>query len=101
MYSPKTIENKMIEWQEGVRILYKDLQEYHNWTNEEVWSEVETELKRISADGDFGVDDIVWIRDILTSRRDITLWEAVRLVARFKGQTPLLDALNNLRYHLS
>ena len=42
-------------------------------------------------------DDLAWTREILTSKRDITLWEAVRLTIRFRNSTPLLDALGNLR----
>ena len=92
------IELKMIEWQNGVRVLYKDLQEFHNWTDDQVWFELETELKKISSEGDFGEDDLSWTREILTSKRDIKTVEAIRLVIRFHNQTPLLDALNNLRF---
>ena len=94
----KKIEATMIEWQNGVRVLYEDLQEFHEWTDNQVWQEVENELKRISPESDFGEDDLTWTRELLTSQRDITLWEAIRLSVRFRDKTPLLDALNNLRY---
>ena len=93
----KEIEFKMNEWQDGVRILYKDLQAFHNWSDDKVWNEVESELKRICTVGQFGEDDLAWTREILTSRRDVNLWEAVRLSVRFKNQTPLLDAFDNLK----
>ena len=91
------IEKKMNEWQTGIRTLYKDVQTIHNWTDEQVWNELENELKRITPEGEFGEDDLAWTREILTSKRDITLWEAIRLSIRFKNSTPLLDAFGNLR----
>ena len=36
----------MLEWQSGIRILYKDLQKSNGWNNEEAWEEVKTELIR-------------------------------------------------------
>ena len=95
----KEIEEKMIKWQSGVRIFYKDLQSINNWTDEQVWKEVENELKRITTKGKFGEDDLAWLREIITSKREITLWEAVRMYERFKHETPLLDAIKNLRYN--
>ena len=97
----KEIEIKMNEWQHGVRLLYRDLQEFHDWSDDKVWNEVEAELKRICTVGQFGEDDLAWTREVLTSRRDVNLWEAVRLSMRFKNQTPLLDAMHNLKnsYH--
>ncbi len=91
------IEKRMNEWQSGIRILYKDVQKIHNWTDDHVWKELENEIIRITPEGQFGEDDLAWAREILTSKRDITLWEAVRLTIRFKHSTPLLDALGNLR----
>tara|TARA_X000000368_G_scaffold153669_1_gene121114 strand:- start:356 stop:670 length:315 start_codon:yes stop_codon:yes gene_type:complete len=91
------IEKRMNEWQSGIRILYKDVQTNHNWTDDHVWKELENEIKRICPEGQFGEDDLAWTREILTSKRDITLWEAVRLTIRFRNSTPLLDALSNLR----
>ena len=93
----KEIEKRMNVWQSGVRTLYKDVQTFHSWTDEHVWGELENEIKRITPEGEFGEDDLAWTREILTSKRDITLWEAVRLLIRFKNSTPLLDALDNLR----
>ena len=93
----KDIEVKMVEWQDGIRVLYKDLQEFHKWNDDKVWFELEAELKRICPEGDFGEDDLAWIREILTFKRDISVWEAVRLAIRFHDRTPLLDAFNNLR----
>ena len=91
------MEKKMLEWQSGIRILYKDLQTTHNWTDKQVWKELEIEVRRICPVSEFGADDLAWCREILTSKRDITLWEAVRLTIRFKHSTPLLDAINNLK----
>ena len=90
-------EDKMNEWQDGIRVLYKELQEFNNWSDDKVWEELVKELKRITAGGDFGEDDLIFTKEVLTSKRDIKLWEAVRLARRFKNRTPLLDALANLR----
>ena len=91
------MEKKMVEWQTGIRILYKDLQTTYNWTDEKVWNELEKEIRRICPLSEYGEDDLAWTREVLTSKRNITLWEAVRLTIRFKHSTPLLDALGNLR----
>ena len=66
------IEKRMNEWQSGIRILYKDVQTNHNWTDDHVWKELENEIKRICPEGQFGEDDLAWTREILTSKRDIT-----------------------------
>ena len=92
------MENKMVEWQNGIRILYKDLQTFHEWSDDKVWKELENEIRRICPESEYGEDDLAWTRELLTSKRNITLWEAVRLTIRFKHSTPLLDAINNLRY---
>ena len=91
------IELMMIEWQTGVRILYEDLQKSHKWSNDKVWNEVSRELKRISQEGDFGEDDLICLKEVITAKRDIKLWEAVRLAIRFQNKTPLLDAIKNLQ----
>ena len=95
----KHIEKKMVEWQNGIRILYKDLQKTHNWSEEQTWKRLENEIRRICPESEYGADDLAWTREILTSKREVTLWEAVRLSIRFKHSTPLLDALNNLKYN--
>ena len=91
------MEKKMVEWQTGIRILYKDLQKTYNWTDDKVWNELEKEIRRICPLSEYGEDDLAWTREVLTSKRDVTLWEAVRLTIRFKHSTPLLDAINNLK----
>ena len=98
MIKSQIFEKQMFEWQSGVRILYKDLQQFHNWTDDQVWEELKSEIRRICSESEYGEDDLAWTKELLTSKRDITLWEAVRLTIRFKYSTPLLDALNNLRH---
>ena len=93
----KLIEVKMEEWQNGIRFLYEDIQTFHNWTEEKAWKELEFELLNNVPGNQFGEDDLAFVRAILVSERDITLWEAVRLMIRFRHSTPLLDALENLR----
>ena len=92
----KVFENRMDFWQKAIRYLYKDLQEFHKWSDDKVWLEVETEMIK-NAKGSFGSDDLDWVRAILTLKKDITLTEAKRMYERFKHETPLLDAIENLR----
>ncbi len=49
--------------------------------------------------GNFGSDDLDWVRAIVTSKKDITLTDSKRMYERFKHKTPLLDAIKNLRYN--
>ena len=91
------MEKKMVEWQNGIRILYKDLKKTYKWTDEQAWKELEKEIRRICPESEYGADDLAWTREVLTSKRDVTLWEAVRLTIRFKHSTPLLDAFDNLK----
>ena len=94
----KDMEKKMVEWQNGIRILYKDLQAFHAWSDDKVWEELEKEIRRTCPESEYGEDDLAWTQELLTSKRDVTLWEAIRLTIRFKHSTPLLDAINNLRH---
>ena len=41
------MEKKMDEWQSGIRVLYKDIQTIFNWTDEQVWKELENEIKEL------------------------------------------------------
>ena len=92
----KKDEEKMSEWQRGIRILYKDLQASNGWSDDEIWAKVKTELLRNSK-GKVGCDDLDWIKPILRAEKDITIFEAQRMFQRFKYSTPLLDALENLK----
>ena len=92
----KVFENRMNFWQKSIRYLYKDLQDFHKWSDDKVWLEVKNEIIKNSK-GNIGSDDLDWIQAILTLKKDITLSEAKRMYERFKHQTPLLDAIKNLR----
>ena len=96
MDNSEVFEKRMNFWQKSVRVLYKDLQEFHKWSDDKVWLELENELKKNSK-GNFGSDDLDWLKAILTLKKDITLSEANRMYERFRHETPLLDAMKNLR----
>ena len=92
----KVFEKRMNFWQKAIRYLYKDLQEFHKWSDDKVWLELKNEIIKNSK-GNIGSDDLDWIQAILTLKKDITLSEAKRMYERFKNETPLLDAIKNLR----
>ena len=50
-----------------------------------------------NSEGNIRSDDLDWIQAILTLKKDITLSEAKKNIRKVKHQTPLLDAIKNLR----
>ena len=94
---PKKLESLMNFWQKGIRFAYKELQEFNKWSDDEIWLKVEAEMMRNSK-GDLGPDDLEWIKAIVTSKKDVTLSEVLRMKKRFKNQTPLQEAIKSLRY---
>ncbi len=92
----KVFEKRMNFWQKAIRYLYKDLQEFHKWSDDKVWLELKNEIIKNSK-GNIGSDDLDCVKAILTLEKDITLSEAKRMYERFKDETPLLDAIKNLR----
>jgi hypothetical protein len=94
---PKKFEALMIFWQKGIRFAYKELQEFHKWSDDEIWSKVEAEMIK-NSNGDLGPDDLDWIKAIVTLKKDATLSEVQRMKKRFKNQTPLQQAIKSLRF---
>ena len=94
---PKKFEALMIFWQKGIRFAYKELQEFHKWSDDEIWSKVEAEMIK-NSNGDLGPDDLDWIKAIVTSKKDVTLSEVQRMKERFRNKTPLQDAMKSLRF---
>ena len=84
----------------AIRYLYKDLQEFHKWSDDQVWLELKNEIIKNSK-GNIGSDDLDWIQAILTLKKDITLSEAKRMYERFKDETPLLDAIKKSQVKLT
>ena len=84
-------------WQKSIRFAYKDLQEFHKWSDDEIWLKVEAEMIK-NSNGDLGPDDLDWIHAIVTYKKDATLLEVQRMQERFKNQTPLQDAIKSLRF---
>ena len=52
-------------WQKAVRYLYKDLQEFHKWSDYKVWLEIKNEMIK-NSEGNIGTEDLDWIQAILT-----------------------------------
>ena len=68
-------------WQKAAWYLYKDLQEFHKWSDVKVWLEVKNEMIK-NSEGNIGSDDLDWIQGILTLKKDITLSEAKKMYER-------------------
>ena len=81
----------------SIRFAYKDLQEFHKWSDDEIWLNVEAEMMK-NSNGDLGPDDLDWIKAIVTYKKDATLLEVQRMKERFKNQTPLQEAIKSLRF---
>ena len=93
----KKLEALMYFWQKGIRFAYKELQEFHKWSDDEIWLKVEGEMIK-NSNGSLGPDDLEWIKAIVTLKKDVTLLEVQRMKERFKNQTPLQDAIKSLRF---
>ena len=40
----KVFKSRMDFWQKAIRYLYKDLQEFHKWSDDKVWLELKNEI---------------------------------------------------------
>ena len=96
MYQKK-LEALMKFWQKGIRFAYKELQEFHKWSDDETWLKVEAEMIK-NSNSDLGPDDLDWIKSIVTCKKDVTLSEVQRMKKRFQNQTPLQEAIKSLRF---
>ena len=94
---PKKLESLMNFWQKGIRFAYNELQEFYNWSDDEIWLKVKAEMIK-NSNGDLGPDDLDWIKAIVTCKKDATLLEVQRMKERFKNQSPLQDAIKSLRF---
>ena len=95
--NPKKILALINFWQKSIRFAYKDLQEFHKWSDDEIWLKVEAEMIK-NSNGDLGPDDLDWIKAIVTHKKDATLLEVQRMKERFKNQIPLQEAIKSLRF---
>ena len=95
--NPKKFLGLINFWQKSIRFAYKDLQEFHKWSDDEIWSKVEAEMIK-NSNGDLGPDDLDWIKEIVTFKKDATLLEVQRMKERFKNKRPLQDAIKSLRF---
>ena len=78
MEDTKVFETRMDFWRKAVKYLYKDLQEFHKWSDNKVWLEVKNEMIK-NSEGNIGSNDLDWIQGILSLKKDINLYEAKRM----------------------
>ena len=55
-------------WQKAVRYLYKDLQEFHKWSDYKVWLEIKNEMIK-NSEGNIGTYYLDWIQAILKLKK--------------------------------
>ena len=55
-------------WQKAVRYLYKDLQEFHKWSDYKVRLEIKNEMIK-NSEGNIGTYYLDWIQAILTLKK--------------------------------
>ena len=51
-----------------------------------------------NSNSELGPDDLDWIKEIVTCKKDATLLEVQRMKERFKNKTPLQEAIKSLRF---
>ena len=95
------MEKKMVEWQTGIRILYKDLQKTYNWTDDKVWNELEKEIRRICPLSEYGEDDLasdwtdaevswLWTLNFFISTAIVALYGVIVSKFRFRLLVPTM-----------
>lgn len=79
-------------WHQGIRRLFGACCLIYQATPEEMWAKLRPPLikNRIS------IDDMETIKSVLLRQQDLELEQGVRMAKRYEGQTPLIDALQEL-----
>ena len=79
-------------WHQGVRRLFDACCLMYQATPEEMWAELRPSLIKSG----ISVDDMEMIELVLLRQEELELEAAVRMAKRYEGQTPLIDALQEL-----
>ena len=79
-------------WHTGIRRLFNSCASMYEVTPEELCVLLRTKLKGKG----ISPDDMQTIREVLLGENDLQEKEAVRLANRYKGQSPVIDALSEL-----
>ena len=79
-------------WHQGIRRLFDACCLMYQATPEEMWAKLRPPLIK----NGISVDDMETIKLVLLRQEDLELEQGVRMAKRYEGQTPLIDALQEL-----
>ena len=79
-------------WHQGIRRLFDACCLMYEMTPEEMC----IELRPLLLNAGISIDDIETIAAVLLKQRDLELEQGMRMAKRYEGQTPLIDALQQL-----
>ena len=79
-------------WHQGVRRLFDACCLLYEMTPEEM----QNKLRPLLLNAGLSIDDIETIEAVLLRQLDLELEQGIRLAKRYEGQTPLIDALQEL-----
>ena len=84
---------KIRQWYLGIHEIFKQIQKINNFSKQEAWDKLKTELINEVGYENFIPDDLDWVKDILLEDKFPTTEECLRVAQRYSNKTPLLDAL--------
>ena len=84
------------KWYLGIQTIFKHVQECNDWSKQEAWDRLQSELMNAVGEGDLIPDDLEWVRGLLLHGKKPTTEEALRVSKRYPDSTPLIDSLAKL-----
>ena len=79
-------------WHQGIRRLFGACCLMYEMTPKEMYKEI----RPLLLNNGISIDDIETIRAVLLRQKDLELEQGIRMAKRYEGQTPLIDALQQL-----
>ena len=79
-------------WHQGIRRLFDACCLLYRMTPEEMCKEI----RPLLLNNKLSIDDIETIEAVLLRQQDLELEQGLRMAKRYEGQTPLIDALQEL-----
>ena len=96
MHLETKIKDQVRKWYLGIKTIFEHIQACNNWSKQEAWDKLKTELISSVDEGDFVPDDLEWVRGLLLNDNEPTTEEALRVSLRYPDSTPLIDCLAKL-----